>query len=135
MRYYLVLPAKRAVALWFDTHSQYWPFEGDLLPLKDLDHDIHQHWWLPLFVGLTWLYTILGVIGGWFVWRSRMFHTRLLLVFTALVIFLRLGFLSTMENPEPRYTVEFFPLLAILGGIALAHLLRRRRSLEPTVES
>src|SRR6185369_5619871 len=69
MRYYLALPAKRAIALWFDTHSQYWPFEGDLLPLKDLDYDIHQHWWLPLFVGLTWLYTILGFIGGWFVWR------------------------------------------------------------------
>jgi 4-amino-4-deoxy-L-arabinose transferase-like glycosyltransferase len=135
MRYYLVLPAKRAIALWFDTHSQYWPFEGDLLPLKDLDYDIHQHWWLPLFVGLTWLFTILGVIGGLFVWRSRMFQARLLLVFAALVIFLRLGFLSTMENPEPRYTVEFFPLLAILGGIALAHLLRRRRSLEQTVES
>ncbi|HSE21801.1 MAG TPA: glycosyltransferase family 39 protein [Pyrinomonadaceae bacterium] len=135
MRYYLALPAKRAIALWFDTHSQYWPFEGDLLPLKDLDYDIHQHWWLPLFVGLTWFFTILGVVGGWFMWRSRMFQARLLLVFASLVIFLRLGFLSTMENPEPRYTVEFFPLLAILGGIALAHLLRRRRSLEQTVES
>src|SRR6185369_6002159 len=86
---------------------------------------IHQHWWLPLFAGLTWLYTILGFIGGWLVWRSRIFQARLLLVFAALVIFLRLGFLSTMENPEPRYTVEFFPLLAILGGIALAHLLNR----------
>jgi len=123
VRYYLGLPAKRAVALWFDTHSQYWPFEGDLLPLKDLDYDIHQHWWLPLFAGLTWLYTILGVIGGWLMWRSRLVQARLLIVFAALVIFLRLGFLSTMENPEPRYTVEFFPLLAIVGGIALSHLL------------
>ena len=131
VRYYLVLPARRAVALWFDTHSQYWPFEGDLLPLKDLDYDIHQHWWLPFFAGLMWLYTILGVIGGCFMWRSRIFQVRVLLSLAALLIFIRLGFLSTMENPEPRYTVEFFPLLAILGGIALAHLLRRRQSLEP----
>jgi hypothetical protein len=25
-----------------------------------------------------------------------------------------------MENPEPRYLVEFFPFLAVLGGMALA---------------
>jgi len=135
LHYYLVLPARRAVALWFDTHSQYWPFDGDLLPLKDLDYDIHQQWWLPLFAGLTWLYTILGVIGGWLMWRSRNFQVRLLLVFASLIILLRLGFLSTMENPEPRYTVEFFPLLAILGGIALAHLSRRKPNLQPVAES
>ncbi|HEY9501623.1 MAG TPA: hypothetical protein VIR01_08370, partial [Pyrinomonadaceae bacterium] len=91
--------------------------------------------WLPLFAGLTWLYTILGVIGGWLMWRSRNFQVRLLLVFASLIIFLRLGFLSTMENPEPRYTVEFFPLLAILGGIALAHLSRRKPNLQPVAES
>jgi 4-amino-4-deoxy-L-arabinose transferase-like glycosyltransferase len=135
VRFYLLLPARRAVALWFDTHSQYWPFDGDLLPLKDLDYDIHQQWWLPSFAGLTWLYTILGVIGGWFMWRSRIFQARLLLSLAALIIFLRLGFLSTMENPEPRYTVEFFPLLSILGGIALAPLLRRRQSRESVAES
>jgi hypothetical protein len=27
-----------------------------------------------------------------------------------------------MENPEPRYVVEFFPFLAILGGMALARV-------------
>jgi hypothetical protein len=32
-RYYVVLPAKRAMTLWFDTHSQYYPFNGELLPL------------------------------------------------------------------------------------------------------
>ena len=126
IRYYLVLPAKRAVAIWFDTHSQYWPFDGDLFPLKDLDYDIHQQWWLPLFAGLTWLYTILGFAGCFFMWRSGLIEIRLLVQFAALLIFLRLGFFSSIENPEPRYTVEFFPFLSILGGIALAHLLRRR---------
>ena len=42
-RYYMVLPLKRAMTLWFDTHSQYYPFNGELLPLEDLDYDIHQH--------------------------------------------------------------------------------------------
>src|SRR5690349_950198 len=71
LRYYVLLPLKRAKTLWFDTHSQYYPFNGELLPLADLDHDIHQQYWLPLFAGLTWIYTLLGVIGGWLLWRSR----------------------------------------------------------------
>jgi hypothetical protein len=35
------------------------------------------------------------------------------------MIFLRLGFFATLENPEPRYVVEIFPFLSILGGIAV----------------
>jgi hypothetical protein len=40
------------------------------------------------------------------------------LVFLAVV--LRLMLFASMENPEPRYLVEFFPFLAVLGGIAIA---------------
>jgi hypothetical protein len=128
LRYYLRLPAKRAMNLWFDTHSQYYPFEGTLLPLEDLDYDIHQQFWLPLFMGLTYLYTWFGLVGGWFLWRSRQFAARRWLLLCVLVIFLRLSFFSTLENPEPRYVVEFFPFLAILGGIALPRLLRPQAS-------
>jgi 4-amino-4-deoxy-L-arabinose transferase-like glycosyltransferase len=121
-RYYVVLPAKRAMTLWFDTHSQYYPFNGELLPLADLDHDIHQQYWLPLFAGLTWLYTLLGVIGAWLLWRSRNYRWLLLVV---LLIFLRLGFFASLENPEPRYTVEFFPFLMLLGAAGLATVFRQ----------
>ena len=92
VRYYVRLPLKRASSLWFDTHSQYYPFEGDLFPLADLDHDIHQHIWLPLFAGITWLYTLLGIAGGWFLWRSRNFAARRWLPLAALMTLLRLGF-------------------------------------------
>ena len=122
LRYYVVLPLKRAVTLWFDTHSQYYPFNGELLPLEDLDHDIHQQYWLPLFAGLTWVYTLFGIAGGWFLWRSRQ---RRWLLMMALLIFLRLGFFATLENPEPRYTVELFPFLIILGSAGLATVVRQ----------
>lgn len=122
LRYYVLLPLKRAVSLWFDTHSQYYPFTGELFPLKDLDHEIHQHIWLPLFIGLTLVYTLLGVMGGWFLWRSRRFLARCWLLLAALMIFIRLGFFSTIENPEPRYVVEAFPLLCMLGAIAIARM-------------
>ncbi|HET7287516.1 MAG TPA: glycosyltransferase family 39 protein [Pyrinomonadaceae bacterium] len=116
LRYYVVLPLKRAKTLWFDTHSQYYPFNGDLLPLEDLDHDIHQQYWLPLFACLTWIYTLLGTIGGWLLWRSRDPNARRWLLLAVLLIFLRLGFFATLENPEPRYVVELFPFLIMLAG-------------------
>ncbi len=118
-RYYISLPLKRARSLWFNTHSQYYPFEGELLPFADLDYDIHQQFWLPLFAGLTFIYTLLGIAGGWFLSQTRDFVARQWLLLAALMIFLRLGFFATLENPEPRYVVEIFPFLSILGGIAV----------------
>ncbi|HEU4930713.1 MAG TPA: glycosyltransferase family 39 protein [Pyrinomonadaceae bacterium] len=131
LRYYVVLPLKRAATLWFDTHSQYYPFNGELLPLADLDYDIHQQYWLPLFTALTWIYTLLGVIGGWLLWRSRDQNARRWLLLAALLIFLRLGFFATLENPEPRYTVELFPFLIILAGAGMAAFRASGRATQP----
>jgi 4-amino-4-deoxy-L-arabinose transferase-like glycosyltransferase len=125
LRYYVVLPLKRAMTLWCDTHSQYYPFNGELLPLEDLDYDIHQQYWLPLFAGLTAIYSLLGVIGGWLMWRSRDRNARRWLLLAVLLIFLRLGFLATLENPEPRYTVEIFPFLIALAGAGLTTVFDR----------
>jgi 4-amino-4-deoxy-L-arabinose transferase-like glycosyltransferase len=134
LRYYIVLPFKRAMTLWCDTHSQYYPFNGELLPLKDLDYDIHQQYWLPLFAALTAIYSLLGVIGGWLLWRSRAPYARLWVLLAALLIFLRLGFFATLENPEPRYTVELFPFLIILAG-AGASLVGSRKAKETETAS
>lgn len=125
LRYYIVLPLKRAMTLWFDTHSQYYPFNGELLPLEDLDYDIHQQYWLPLFAALTAMYSLLGVIGGWLLWRSRDQNARRWLLLATLLIFLRLGFFASLENPEPRYTVEIFPFLILVAGAGLAAVFRQ----------
>jgi signal transduction histidine kinase len=122
LRYYVLLPLKRAHSLWFNTHSDYYPFEGELLPLADLDYDIQQQYWLPLFAFLSLACSLLGIAGGWLLWQSRDFDARLWLLLAALTIFLRLGFFATLENPEPRYVVEVFPFLSILGGIAVARM-------------
>ena len=126
-QYYVMLPLKRARSLWFDTHSQYYPFEGELFPLDYMDYSIHQQYWLPLFAGLTWAYTLLGALGAWCLLRARSKEARLWLALAGLIIFLRLGFFSTLENPEPRYVVEIFPFLAILGGIAIGLLTPLRK--------
>jgi len=118
-RYYILLPLKRAKTLWFDTHSQYYPFNGELLPLSELDYDIHQQYWLPLFAVLTAIYSVLGVLGGVLLVLTRNAEARRWVLLAALLIFLRLGFFATLENPEPRYTVELFPFLIILAGAGL----------------
>src|SRR5712671_2143033 len=127
-RYYVWLPLKRARTMWFDTHSQYWPFEGTLLPLEDLDYEHYQQVWLPMFAGLTGVYTVLGLAGAWLLWDSRKFTARRWLLLVGVAIFLRLILFSSMENPEPRYLVEFFPFLAVLGGIAIARVPRLFRN-------
>jgi len=121
-RYYIWLPLKRAHSLWFDTHSQYYPFEGELLPLDHLDRDLHQQYWLPLFAALTALYTLLGIAGARFLLQTGQLISQQWVLLAALIIFLRLGFFATLENPEPRYVVEIFPFLTILAGIAVARL-------------
>ncbi len=131
-RYYVVLPLRRAVTLWFDTHSQYYPFNGELLPLDDLDYDIHQQYWLPLFTALTWIYTVLGVIGGLLLWRSRDPSSRRWLLLAVLLMLLRLGFFASLENPEPRYTVELFPFLIMLAGAGIAIFRGFRASVKET---
>src|ERR1043165_6733948 len=120
LRYYVVLPLKRAKTLWFDTHSQYYPFNGELLPLADLDYSIHQQYWLPLFAVLTAIYSLLGLLGGLLLLLARNAVARRWVLLAALLMFIRLGFFATLENPEPRYVVELFPFLIILAGAGLA---------------
>jgi Dolichyl-phosphate-mannose-protein mannosyltransferase len=122
-RYYVKLPLKRAVGLWFNTHSQYWPFEGTLFAPPDDEHDLKQQIFLPLFTAMTWIYTFLAIVGAWFLWTSRQFAARRWLLMTALIVVLRIGFFSQLENPEPRYVVELFPFVCILGGIALTRVI------------
>ena len=122
LRYYFWMPAKRAASLWFNTHSDYYPFEGTLLPLEDLDYDIHQHIWLPLFAAIVGIYTLAGLAGAFVLWLSGDFYARSWLTLVCLIVVTRLAFFSTLENPEPRYVVEFFPFLAALGGIAFARI-------------
>ena len=127
-QFYVWLPIMRARTMWLDTHSQYWPFEGTLLPFEDLDYDAHQQYWLPLFAGLTALYTLLGLAGSWFLWGSGRTEAHQWLLLVGLAIGLRLILFSSLENPEPRYLVEFFPLLSILGGIAIGQFRPRMKA-------
>ena len=125
VRYYVWLPIKRAGALWFDSHSLYWPFGGQMSKIADLDYDENQQYWLPLFTLLTWGYTALACLGIVALWRGE--RSRKWLVLLSLMTLPRIAFLSTVENPEPRYVVELFIFTAIAGGIWLSSRGKRAR--------
>jgi hypothetical protein len=48
--------------------------------------------------------------------RSRIHYVALLVGF----VLLRSAFLGTLENPEPRYTLECYPAIVVLASSMLA---------------
>ena len=121
-RYYVTTRLRRAYSMWFSSHSGYYPFSGDYA--FGIDRSKNQHIWIPFFVALSWLYTILGLAGIAVMWRHRDTRRWILLLF--LLIVPRFAYLTTLQNPEPRYVVEYFPLLLAVSGIALASIRWRR---------
>ncbi len=131
-RYYVTLPLRRAVNLWFGPHATYYPFDGPLFPSSKVEPTPGSRFWLPVFFALVCAYTTLGLVGLWRLaktpaparndaWRW--------LVLVVLIVLPRWAYLATLENTEPRYMVEIFPFLCVLGGLALAG---RRKRMEPT---
>jgi len=112
LRYYLWLPALRIADMWlrprvelFPSDPRWWEFNDD-------------RFWLSvslLFGALNLIYVVLAV-GG--VLRARVvFGVGLLILFTVM----RSAFLGTLENPEPRYTLECYPVVILLAAVILAN--------------
>lgn len=122
LKYYLELPAVRSTKMWFDAHADFYSFSGELFPLKDLDPEINQHLWLPLFFGIVCLYTLLALAGLILMWLSGWPFSRIWIVMALLISLPRIAYFGTLENPEPRYLIELFFIAAVLGGIALSRV-------------
>jgi len=115
-RQHVSLPVRRAVGLWFDTHSDFFWFAGQLRAWRTTHAPALL--WRMLFMALTWFYT-LGAAYGLYAARTRgTFH--LSLWFAALIALPRVWFLGQLENPEPRYVVEFYPWVIALCALGLA---------------
>jgi len=125
-RYYVTTRLKRAYAMWFSSHSGYYPFSGDYA--FGIDRSKNQHIWIPLFIAVVWLFTIIGLAGVIIMWRHGDTWRWVLLLF--LLTIPRFAYLTTLQNPEPRYVVEYFPLLLAAAGVALAAIHWRRAKMD-----
>jgi 4-amino-4-deoxy-L-arabinose transferase-like glycosyltransferase len=113
LRYYAALPLLRILDMWLRPRTEmlpcdtrWWEFNDDLQ-------------WSILAVGF-------GVINlGYFVCALAgwMYARRVpLIALLALFVVLRSGFLGTLENPEPRYTLEMYPVAIVLAACALGKM-------------
>jgi hypothetical protein len=111
LRYTFWLPFLRTSDMWlrprtelFDIETRWWEFSR------------HQKesWFALLWAGLN-LFYLVGAWRGWLRWRLGLAG-----MFVIGFVLLRSIFLSSLENPEPRYVLECFPVVLALAGAAFS---------------
>jgi len=110
-RYYVWLPFLRIADMWLRPRTE-------LLPVETRWWEFSDHWEESIFA-LLWaglnLFYLLAAVRGWLRWRLGLAGAMLVSF-----VLLRSAFLGTLENPEPRYMLECFPVVLALGGGAFA---------------
>ena len=107
LRYYLWLPAFRITDMWLRPRTELFPSDPRWWEFNDDPR------WLTVslaFGAINLLYVVM-FLAGWT--RSRAIFGVGLLVFFVL---LRSAFLGSLENPEPRYTLECYPAVLLLAS-------------------
>jgi hypothetical protein len=117
LRYYVILPVAREANMW-------------LRPRTELMH-LPLDWWHIrrhpaasafgiVYAALNAAYLLLAV-GGLWRWKNQHWFPQPPLAAAALgFVALRCLLLLTLDNSEPRYTLECFPVIILLAGFAFA---------------
>ena len=116
LRYYLELPLLRIADMWLRPRTETLPSDTRWWEFDD-DPE-----WLALAIGLG--IVNLFYVGAAFAGLVRGQFRPYLDLLLAFVI-LRSAFLGTLENPEPRYTLECYPLVIILAAALFQQKTRR----------
>lgn len=117
LRYYLWLPLGRVADMWLRPRVENLNIDLDWWVYSHHRSETRFSW---CYAALNALYILLALAG--FCLRPRFRY--------ALVAYmlLRSALLLTVEAPETRYTLECFPMLFVLGGVALSGAANRVRS-------
>ena len=106
-RYYVWLPALRVTDMWLRPRTDTFPSDPRWWEFND------ERRWLTVslvFGAINLFYVVLAIAG---IIRSREIFGIGLFVFFLL---LRSVFLGSIENPEPRYTLECFPAVIVVAA-------------------
>jgi hypothetical protein len=113
LRYYLALPVARVVDMVFRPRVEM--FEIELEWWRWRDHP-KQTIFAGAYAALNLGYFVLAGVGLWR-WRRHGWDGNKGLAFSMIgFIVLRTLLLLTLDNSEPRYTLEFFPVLMVWAG-------------------
>ncbi|HKV62779.1 MAG TPA: hypothetical protein VJO16_12745 [Candidatus Acidoferrum sp.] len=120
LRTYVLLPALRAVTMWFAPRIELLPVSGTVFPLAQAweDDKLDQSVTAGLFL-INIFYVGLGAYGAIKLWRWGA-ASRAAVLIIVLFVAMRTAFLTTLETPEPRYVLECFPAVIALGAAGLA---------------
>ncbi|HET9838801.1 MAG TPA: glycosyltransferase family 39 protein [Candidatus Angelobacter sp.] len=109
LRYSIWLPGLRMADMWlrprtelFNVETRWWEFS----------QHAEESWFALAWAGLN-LFFVLAGLWGWIKHRLGVAG-----VFLIGFVLMRTIFLSSIENPEPRYVLECFPAVLALAGLA-----------------
>jgi 4-amino-4-deoxy-L-arabinose transferase-like glycosyltransferase len=107
LRYYVWLPALRISDMWLRPRTELLPSDPRWWEFND------EPPWLAVSLAFGLINLVYVVLAGAGLLRAGTFSCiGLLMLFVAL----RSVFLGTLENPEPRYTLECYPALIVLAA-------------------
>ncbi len=107
LRYYIWLPALRIGDMWLRPRTEILPSDIRWWEFND------DPKWMTLAIALgviNLFYVVAAILGGMYGKFGP--HLALLLAFIAI----RSLFLGTLENPEPRYVLECYPVVILLAS-------------------
>jgi len=116
LRFYVWLPLGRMGDMWLRPRVENLNIDLDWWVYTHHNNETIFSWF---YVALNALYLLLGVVG--LCLRPRYWQWMLL------YMVLRSALLTTLEAPEARYTLECFPMLFVLGGVAMVRRLDKRQ--------
>ena len=117
IRYYAWLPTLRIADMWLRPRTELFPSDPRWWEFNDDGR------WLAVSLGfgvINLLYVVMSAAG---LVRSR---ESLGIGLFVLFLLLRSTFLGTLENPEPRYTLECYPAVIVLASVFASSLFHRR---------
>jgi hypothetical protein len=111
LRFYVWLPLGRMADMWLRPRVENLPIDLDWWVYAHHHVETRFSW---AYAGLNAFYLLLGIAG-------LCLRPRFWVAMLAYMV-LRSALLTTVEAPEARYTLECFPMLFALGGIALCFI-------------
>jgi hypothetical protein len=131
LRYYVELPVARELDMWLRPRTALMKMPLDWWALRaHLRRSIAE----IAYAGLDIAYLALAVVGL-LLWQRRNWtgHAALACAMLGFVL-LRCLLLLTLDNSEPRYTLECFPVVILLASFAVANTRSREQSTAPDLQ-
>ena len=111
LRYYVVLPVARELDMWFRPRIEYMRIPLDWWRWGKHPWNSSRAYAMG---ALNVVYLLLACVGLWR-WRASVVVWSM-----AAFVALRCALLLTIDNSEPRYTMECYPVVILLAGLAVS---------------